>query len=228
MRDVRTNRGALAVTTVLRISACAALLSVAALAAILGYQAATLPARLTTRADVLVAELAQARADLARTEAAALERLASLERTTDARLGAVQRAADTRLGEALAEIRAGRLDLTAQTARAVDQVAGVRVDVAAIRADVAPVLQRSAAAIQDAQDIADDLYPDIKASVESWTVAARGIGETSEAIGKAAPKLAADFSRLGGPDRWHCHGCACCHLTVRGAATLARETLGWN
>ena len=44
--------------------------------------------------------------------------------------------------------------------------------------------------MKDLRDSWDDLYWDVKASVESATVAARGVAEASEAAGKAAPRLA--------------------------------------
>jgi hypothetical protein len=42
----------------------------------------------------------------------------------------------------------------------------------------------------DAKDSWDDVYWNVKALVGSATVAARGVSETSEAVGRAAPKLA--------------------------------------
>jgi len=49
----------------------------------------------------------------------------------------------------------------------------------------------------DAKDSWDDVYWDVKALVGSATVAARGVAETSEAVGKAAPKLAESALGIG-------------------------------
>lgn len=53
-----------------------------------------------------------------------------------------------------------------------------------------PTLQETQTTVKDLRDSWDDLYWEVKASVESATVAARGVAEASEAAGKAAPKLA--------------------------------------
>jgi hypothetical protein len=60
----------------------------------------------------------------------------------------------------------------------------------AARRDLKPAIDGAVALEADAKDSWDDVYWDVKAMVESATVAARGVAETSEAVGKAAPKLA--------------------------------------
>ena len=82
-----------------------------------------------------------------------------------ARVDKIESLADTRSGETLA-IAAG------------------------IQADLRPVLTNAAAITKDAQDSLDDLYPDIKGSTESATVAITSIAQASEAMRDAAPKVA--------------------------------------
>lgn len=53
-----------------------------------------------------------------------------------------------------------------------------------------PALQESEFTVKDLHASCDDLYWDVKASVESATVAAQGVAEAAEATGKAAPRLA--------------------------------------
>jgi hypothetical protein len=52
------------------------------------------------------------------------------------------------------------------------------------------------ALVQDAKDSWDDIYYDVKAMVGSATVAARGVAETSEAVGKAAPSVAKSVAEV--------------------------------
>ena len=68
---------------------------------------------------------------------------------------------------------------------------------AGVREDLKPALQATQSTVKDLRDSWDDLYWDLKASVESATVAARGVAEASEAAGKAAPKLADAAVRNG-------------------------------
>jgi hypothetical protein len=69
--------------------------------------------------------------------------------------------------------------------------------VEALRNDVKPVADGAVALESDAKDSWDDVYWDLKALVSSATVAARGVAETSEAVGKAAPKLAESAVGIG-------------------------------
>jgi len=68
---------------------------------------------------------------------------------------------------------------------------------AGVREDLKPALQATQSTVKDLRDSWDDLYWDVKASVESATVAARGVAEAAEAAGKAAPKLAAAAVKNG-------------------------------
>ena len=87
--------------------------------------------------------------------------------------------ADRRLGDTLA-----RADTALRT-------------VEALRNDVKPAVDGAVALESDAKDSWDDVYWDVKALVGSATVAARGVAETSEAVGKAAPKLAESAVGIG-------------------------------
>ena len=69
--------------------------------------------------------------------------------------------------------------------------------VEALRNDVKPVADGAVALESDAKDSWDDVYWDLKALVSSATVAARGMAETPEAVGKAAPKLAESAVVIG-------------------------------
>ena len=69
--------------------------------------------------------------------------------------------------------------------------------VEALRNDVKPAVDGAVALESDAKDSWDDMYWDVKALVGSATVAARGVAETSEAVGKAAPKLAESAVGIG-------------------------------
>jgi hypothetical protein len=69
--------------------------------------------------------------------------------------------------------------------------------VEALRNDVKPAVDGAVALESDAKDSWDDVYWDVKALVGSATVAARGMAETSEAVGKAVPKLAESAVGIG-------------------------------
>ena len=167
-----------------------------AVQAILLLHAATVAARAlpgavsaelqATRA-ALVAEIDTTRADLINQVEAARQDLLG---KADAQLSTIQSesfrqitefrsVADRRLGDTLA-----RADTALRT-------------VEALRNDVKPAIDAAVALESDAKDSWDDVYWDVKALVGSATVAARGVAETSEAVGKAAPKLAESAVGIG-------------------------------
>lgn len=134
----------------------------------------------------LLAEVAR-QGDAIRTQALAEVRHgvnAGLERV-DA-IAAVARAgverADFRLGQTLAVVDRHAEVAEGAVVKASETLAGVR-------ADLQPVLQASAGAVKDAQDSWDDLYPDVKASVASGTVAIAGIGRAADEVARAAPVM---------------------------------------
>ena len=139
-----------------------------------------------TRA-ALVAEINATRADLINQVEAARKDLLG---KADAQFSTIQSEsfrqitefrsmADRRLGDTLA-----RADTALRT-------------VEALRNDVKPAVDGAVALESDAKDSWDDVYWDVKALVGSATVAARGVAETSEAVGKAAPKLAESAVGIG-------------------------------
>jgi hypothetical protein len=140
----------------------------------------------TTR-TALVAEIDATRADLINQIEAARKDLLG---KADAQLSTIQSesfrqitefrsVADRRLGDTLA-----RADTALRT-------------VEALRNDVKPAIDGAVALESDAKDSWDDVYWDVKALVGSATVAARGVAETSDAVGKAAPKLAESAVGIG-------------------------------
>jgi len=135
----------------------------------------------------LVGEIAATRLDLtAQVEAERQDILARadgqatvLQTSAMRQIGDIRDMVDRRLGDTL-----NRMDVALGTAEA-------------LRQDVAPAIAGAVSLESDARDSWDDVYWDVKASVESVTVAARGVAETSEAVSKAAPALAQSAERIG-------------------------------
>ena len=121
------------------------------------------------------------------------ELLAAANAQADAAQEKVDRALsilDRRTGDALARVDAAIAVTNTAVGAANVQLSSANGTLAGIREDLKPPLQETQATVKDLRDSWDDLYWDVKASVESATVAARGVAEASEAAGKAAPKLA--------------------------------------
>jgi hypothetical protein len=97
---------------------------------------------------------------------------------------------DRRAGDALTRVDAAITTTNTAVATANAQLSSTNDTLAGIRDDLKPALQETQFTVKDLRDSWDDLYWDVKASVESATVAARGVAEAAEAAGKAAPKLA--------------------------------------
>ena len=117
--------------------------------------------------------------------------------TANAQAGAAQEKVDRalsildrRTGDALARVDAAITVTNTAVGGANAQLTSANGTLAGIREDLKPPLQETQTTVKDRRDSWDDLYWDVKASVESATVAARGVAEASEAAGKAAPKLA--------------------------------------
>ncbi|HZT29234.1 MAG TPA: hypothetical protein VFA33_05090 [Bryobacteraceae bacterium] len=104
---------------------------------------------------------------------------------------------DRRVGDALARVDAAITTTNTAVAAANAQLSSANGTLAGIREDLKPALQETQTTVKDLRDSWDDLYWDVKASVESATVAARGVAEAAEATGKAAPKLADAAVRNG-------------------------------
>ena len=97
---------------------------------------------------------------------------------------------DRRAGDTLARVDAAIATTNTAVTAANGQLSSANGTLAGIREDLKPALQETQVTVKDFRDSWDDLYWDVKASVESATVAARGVAEASEVAGKAAPKLA--------------------------------------
>jgi hypothetical protein len=104
---------------------------------------------------------------------------------------AVVQAAWLRTLDARAEAEAER------TRRAAAPVVDAHADLAReLRQQAGQVGPAATRLMTEARDEMADLYNDVRAGVQSGTVAARGVAEMSEALGKVAPRLAASADRL--------------------------------
>jgi len=143
----------------------------------------------TTRA-ALVGEIAATRKELL---AAANGQAGEAQAKVDRALTILER----RTGDVLARVDTALATTGTAVAEANAQLSTVNGTLAGVREDLKPALQETQTTVKDLRDSWDDLYWDVKASVESATVAARGVAEASEAAGKAAPKLADAAVRNG-------------------------------
>lgn len=177
--------------TFLFLSGAIALLSVAAFFIVLAWAAHELPDRIDRQLAGLRLDL-NAQMDLTRTvlsgqvEGARKDLLAK----SDAQLTALRGDVFTRIDTAIQKADARIGDSLGRVDKALDDIHG-------LRTDLQPVLVNSAALTKDAKDSWDDLYWDVKAGVESGTVAATSIAQTSETVRDAAPKLADSAVSVG-------------------------------
>jgi len=143
----------------------------------------------TTRA-ALVGEIAATRKELL---AAANGQAGEAQAKVDRALTILER----RTGDVLARVDTALATTGTAVAEANAQLSTVNGTLAGVREDLKPALQETQTTVKDLRDSWDDLYWDVKASVESATVAARGVAEAAESAGKAAPKLADAAVRNG-------------------------------
>ncbi|HZT29486.1 MAG TPA: hypothetical protein VFA33_06365 [Bryobacteraceae bacterium] len=143
----------------------------------------------TTRA-ALVGEIAATRREL-------LAAVNSQAGDAQAKVDRALMILDRRSGDVLARVDTLLATTNTVVADANAQLATANGTLAGVREDLKPTLKEAQSTVQDLRDSWDDLYWDVKASVESATVAARGVAEASEAAGKAAPKLADAAVRNG-------------------------------
>ena len=154
--------------------ACALLLSVRATVVTVPQMVAVAQAGALARVDRLQATLDSLPSQIVPPALALLDRQASGTRADAvARLDATLSVADRRIGDTLARV---------------DAAVGI---VDQLEADARPALSNTAALVKDAQDSFDDLYPDLKGSVASATVAITSVAYASEAVRDAAPAVAA-------------------------------------
>ena len=128
-----------------------------------------------TPADLIV-QIEAARRDL---RATVDSQATALQTSTFQQIADIRALVDRRLGDTLARV---------------DTALGT---VESLRLDVKPAINGAVAMESDAKDSWDDVFWDVKAFVGAATVAARGIAETSEAVGKAAPHLAESAAAIG-------------------------------
>jgi methyl-accepting chemotaxis protein len=147
---------------------------------------ATVPAEIDgTRAD-LIREVRATRVDLTGQITAlrrdAVGQVGALRSDVMARVDRIEVDANARVGDSLARV---------DTALAVadHRLGEVTATAAGLRADLKPTFDNSASLAKDLQDSLDDNYDDIKATINSSTVAVTGIARAAEAIGKAAPGI---------------------------------------
>jgi hypothetical protein len=100
-------------------------------------------------------------------------------------------------GDAMARIDNIESDTNMRLGDTLKRVDAALATVDGIRQDVKPTLDGAAALEADIKDSWDDLYWDVKASVESGTVTMHSVAVASEAISAAAPKLAASGVEIG-------------------------------
>jgi hypothetical protein len=142
------------------------------------------PVQIAETRAALVAEVQAARRDILVTVNA---QATAIQKTADNRLASIQQMVDARTGQAL-QVADARL--SAATSQ-----------IGAIQQDLHPVLANAASLTKDVQDSVDDLYPDIKGTVASATVAVTSAAYASEAVRDAAPKggeVCGRYQRFGG------------------------------
>ena len=125
--------------------------------------------------------------------------------TVDELPGLVDRQATAITAAATGEIRHlgdGALVLVADSAAEALATAQGAADnansqITGIRADLKPTLTSTAALLDDARNSWDDLYPDVKGSVASATVAITSVAQASESVRAAAPQLVESAGNIG-------------------------------
>lgn len=116
-------------------------------------------------------------------------RLGSLERATDARLAAIQK-------DAQVELQATRTALVGQVIELRGQIQPVLADAQLTMASARGLMAQTGSLVADAQKSWDDIFWDVKAAIESGTVAARSVAEAASAVEKATPVILDATSRF--------------------------------
>ena len=148
---------------------------------------AAIPGEIQATRTALVAEVDKQASGIRRD---ASGQVAALRTETLARMDTLSAMLDKRTGEALqiADVRLRGVQGTLD---------GMRGDLSPVLLNAATLEANYAALGKDARDSLDDLYPDIKASTESATVAITSAAHASEAVRDAAPKVAASVVAVG-------------------------------
>lgn len=179
---------------------CVLLLSMAALVVVVLNVVIDIPRRLDLSGMALSVEVKALRegliGEVQATRQDIDQQLTGIRSDSTATLRDFRMVADQRLGDTLT--RADRTLSLLEGMRGDVQpvLASLPPAVAQLTASTAKTLAGVDALTQDGKDSLDDVYYDIKASVESGTVAMRGVAETAEAVGKATPAIAASASGI--------------------------------
>jgi hypothetical protein len=137
------------------------------------------PAEITATRSAVLAEIQSTRRELLAT---VNTQATVIRKTADNRLASIQQMVDARTAQAL-QITDSRLaDVTAQVAK--------------VQADLHPVLANAASLTKDTQNSLDDNYWDLKALVESATVATTQVAQTAESVRQTAPQVAASVADI--------------------------------
>jgi hypothetical protein len=113
----------------------------------------------------------------------------AIQRTADHRLASIQHMVDARTAQALQIADSRLIDVTGA-------VKAAQADLHPVLANSATLTANAAALTKDAQDFLDDSYWDLKSSIESATVAATSIAQTSEMVRNAAPQVVASVQGI--------------------------------
>lgn len=166
---------------------------------------ATRLAMLAELRSTRVALVGDASADCARAQCSTppLPLASQVLQLADAQLTQAREMADRRAGDALGKLDGiadkAEAQLAALNATARDlatQADATLVGLGQAEAAASQLLATGTGTVQDVKDSLDDLYPDIKATVESATVAAAGAGRAMDEVAKAAPAIVADGHRV--------------------------------
>jgi hypothetical protein len=134
------------------------------------------PAEITATRSAVLAEV---HSDIASTRRELLATVntqaTAIQRTADHRLASIQQMVDARTTQAL-------------------QMADSHL--AGVQADLHPVLANAASLTKDTQNSLDDNYWDLKALVESATVATTQVAQTAESVRQTAPQVAASVADI--------------------------------
>jgi hypothetical protein len=162
------------------------------------YAAEALPGEVPATRAALVGEIDATRLQIEdQVEAARKETLALVDRQSTAiqsnALSAIAGESEIANGQITAALTIADRRM-GDTLTRVDAALGT---VEALRKDAKPSLDNSAALVKDLQDSLDDNYYDLKATIESSTVAVTGIARAAEAVGDAMPSMTASADSVG-------------------------------
>jgi hypothetical protein len=165
---------------------------------LLAWEGAALERNMQATMSALPGEIAAAREDIAgRADAQAT----ALRRELVGQVAIARQRADSRIGDslkrvddAIGEVR----ELRADVKPVLDQAAAIEKSVPAVIEKAGVAIDKAAAIEQDAKDSWDDEYFDVKASVESATVAMNTVAQAAPQMAAAAQKNADNMAGITG------------------------------